>query len=965
MPDKIEHARSTSARFYRADLHLHSPLSHDWQNDARSGYEPDPLLNRIINQNDITEEKIKAYYNALKKSGLEIVAITDHMKWSFGVQLAEFAQKQPDSILVLPGIEISAKFAQPIIRDYRIHVLAIFPPNIGKTKIDKIFPDDFPDEYNRTGKTEEVAYSDINEIIERVRKLNGFTIAAHIYSNNGIRLAYTKKAQLILKSLGHGEREYFYKEIGDQIKDELYKFDCLQVTESTDPVHFKDADGEQAIPLICCSDAHHIGLFSSPSKNTFIKLGKLDFNCFSEAFKYPGTRIRFYSNLPKINPPRLRGMRIFGKKSDSRSFFKDLSIGFSDNLTCIVGPRGSGKSTIIDAIRYTMGYNRNLSEIDRVRQQVIDRQKNTLYSSRIELFYEKADEQIHKISSTYDERETYTTQMLDLNDTILNIPDVEASNEYPLNLYGWNELELLGEDPKSQREGLDRFIKTIPDFKRDRSELYASLEENATVCDRQLAKLDQIIDSQDRKISLLRLKEYESEFNKLNTPEMEATFQMVDSINRRLSFTWRLSNQIRGAIEDLEQFSNLSYESLSENQKQEKEWIKELLDERLGLKEYNDLATKYKSELEGKLKGYLAIIEQEGQTLETELKNVTKNIKVAVGEETSISADLRNNAKRRFDDAYELFDYYKQELLRFEKMLDERRSIIDDIQQINERIFATRNREISSIVTKMQVVEDENFKVELRLEQANDQSALLEVLQSNRIGLEYGGQQYKNRRFPQILSENLTPFKLSDAIFNTKLNELCHSVKIIEGESEQVYLIDQETANKILSANLPFEEIADLGTRHYIRNKMNVLFKIEQIPFDDNFFILLNGRPIQHCSPGQRCSAMLPIVTLTSDAPIIIDQPEDNLDNRLVSKAVFKILSKLKEVRQIILATHNPNILVSGDAEQVVVLKSDGSVDDYGSIDEPTIVSNIIDLMEGGKEAFERRQVKYGIQPRK
>ena len=52
----------------------------------------------------------------------------------------------------------------------------------------------------------------------------------------------------------------------------------------------------------------------------------------------------------------------------------------------------------------------------------------------------------------------------------------------------------------------------------------------------------------------------------------------------------------------------------------------------------------------------------------------------------------------------------------------------------------------------------------------------------------------------------------------------------------------------------------------------------------------------------------------------MIDQPEDNLDNRLVSRALFKILARLKETRQIILATHNPNILVSGDAEQVLLL---------------------------------------------
>ena len=206
---------------------------------------------------------------------------------------------------------------------------------------------------------------------------------------------------------------------------------------------------------------------------------------------------------------------------------------------------------------------------------------------------------------------------------------------------------------------------------------------------------------------------------------------------------------------------------------------------------------------------------------------------------------------------------------------------------------------------------------------------------------------------------------MASAIFHNNVSELFHDIELSKGEVSQKYVIDEETANKILTSNNPVEEIEELGTKRYVREKMRNLFKVEQTPFDDNFFIVLNGRAIQYCSPGQRCSAMLPIVTLTSDAPIIIDQPEDNLDNRLVSKAVFKILSKLKETRQIILATHNPNILVSGDSEQVVVLKSDGSVEDFGSIDEPSIVTNIVELMEGGRDAFERRQIKYGIESKK
>ena len=125
---------------------------------------------------------------------------------------------------------------------------------------------------------------------------------------------------------------------------------------------------------------------------------------------------------------------------------------------------------------------------------------------------------------------------------------------------------------------------------------------------------------------------------------------------------------------------------------------------------------------------------------------------------------------------------------------------------------------------------------------------------------------------------------------------------------------------------------------------------------------MLNEKPIENCSPGQRSSAMLPLIALVST--LIIDQPEDNLDNSLVGKVLVDILAGLKEKRQIIVATHNPNIVVSGDAEQVIVMDAlsdnKGICKEMGSIDNSAIVKSVVDIMEGGKEAFINRFKRYG-----
>ena len=113
-------------------------------------------------------------------------------------------------------------------------------------------------------------------------------------------------------------------------------------------------------------------------------------------------------------------------------------------------------------------------------------------------------------------------------------------------------------------------------------------------------------------------------------------------------------------------------------------------------------------------------------------------------------------------------------------------------------------------------------------------------------------------------------------------------------------------------------------------------------------------------STGQKCTAILPILLLDSDTPLLIDQPEDNLDNRFVFEAVVASVRKVKARRQLIFITHNPNIPVLAEAEQVIVMESDGvagRVRQFGDVD--TCQTAIVTLLEGGEDAFKRRRDRY------
>lgn len=142
------------------------------------------------------------------------------------------------------------------------------------------------------------------------------------------------------------------------------------------------------------------------------------------------------------------------------------------------------------------------------------------------------------------------------------------------------------------------------------------------------------------------------------------------------------------------------------------------------------------------------------------------------------------------------------------------------------------------------------------------------------------------------------------------------------------------------------------------------LYQIETVELEDQPRIeLLDGqyKDTLQLSTGQRCTAILPILLLESDRPLLIDQPEDNLDNKFVFDTVVQSVRKVKQTRQLIFITHNPNIPVLGDADRVFVIGSDGQhgvIEKAGTVDD--LKDEIETLLEGGKKAFLLRKRRYG-----
>ena len=135
-----------------------------------------------------------------------------------------------------------------------------------------------------------------------------------------------------------------------------------------------------------------------------------------------------------------------------------------------------------------------------------------------------------------------------------------------------------------------------------------------------------------------------------------------------------------------------------------------------------------------------------------------------------------------------------------------------------------------------------------------------------------------------------------------------------------------------------------------------------QVP--NRFAIKYRGKELKHHSLGQRASALiLFVLSQQENDVIIIDQPEDDLDNQTIYEDVIKLIRILKPNTQFIFATHNANIPVLGDAEQIIACAySDEAIKlETGSIDAPNMQEKIVTIMEGGEEAFNLRKRIYEI----
>lgn len=280
-------------------------------------------------------------------------------------------------------------------------------------------------------------------------------------------------------------------------------------------------------------------------------------------------------------------------------------------------------------------------------------------------------------------------------------------------------------------------------------------------------------------------------------------------------------------------------------------------------------------------------------------------------------------------------------------LIKEREGLIAARTDIKNRIYYFHLEFAKTINNNLKNSVD-NFFVSVKYKQGNYSPAFESAIK--------GLSQWRLLKKSELLVANCTPIAFANAVRSRNLDFM----KSISDEDGRVYSDDE--INSLLSKaldNFNFEDFDSL----MFDDKPSII--VSKTVLDQDGTAKTINRPLNQLSLGQQQSILLAILLQSkSKVPLLIDQPEDNLDSEFIYKSIVANLRLIKEFRQVIIVTHNPNIAVLGDAELIVPLKSTSiksMIIERGSIDNEKTRKLCCEILEGGKQAFKRRQEIYKI----
>ena len=832
---------------------------------------------------------IKDYISKLKEQNTNIGVITNHNKFDQGefINLRKKAKKE--EILLLPGVELSVNDGAN-----GIHTIIVFSKQWFENGNDYInqflnvaFEGKTPNEYEQeNGRTS------LN-LIDTIKKLNGyhrdyFLIFAHVEQSSGF-----------WKELDGGRIEEISK--SEYFKQKTLAFQKVRTND--DRIKVKNWFKTWYPAEVEGSDCKCIDDIGLKSGETWLKVGDFTF----EAVKYA---LSDYENRVSVHKPKKYKHSYIKNISFEGGILDGQKVDFSPELNSLIGIRGSGKSSILEAVRYILDIPFGEKVIDQTY-------KNNLVAHTLKSGGKAVIQAVDVHGKEYEIRRILNEQPEVFIDNELQpgISIRETIIHKPI-YFGQKDLSSTGEG--FEKDLVEKLVGEK--LKEIRNKIENQQNIVTLQCDK-LLNLSNI----DERISENRNKRQDAEFRlkifrengieeklKQQTDFNADSSKIKNSISTLIEFESSITNVINEFEDELK--NHLLYKS-----KQNEDFFKEFL-------------KVFKTSIESfiNLKKELGIITIQIQ----ELKNAERIFGVLKKEQSDKFAEIRRNLETDLQEQGKQLNL--EEFPKLQKTIETTKQLLSSLENESKKSEILRN-ELIQAISKLNSLWHEEYKaIDSELKKVNENNNALYITST------YKGDKIT---FLDYFKSVFRGSRIREDSFKGLVNAYA--------DFSSIYSDLDNAKNQISSSGETFEE--------YFSNNLNELLTW-QVP--NKFTIEYKGKELQHHSLGQRASAlMLFVLSQKENDLIIIDQPEDDLDNQTIYNDVIKLIRVLKPQAQFIFATHNANFPVLGDSEQVHSCRyTDEKMElNSGSIDSPVIQQEIVDIMEGGEDAFNRRKEIYGI----
>lgn len=896
------------AKWWKFDFHNHTPASNDFGKGDATHMAITP------------ENWLLMYMNA----GIDCVAITDHNsgEWIDKLKTAlaamETVEPKPAGyrkLYLFPGVEISASG--------NTHILALFDISADTKKIQALlgavgFPSD------QFGTSDAVTEKSVELVINEIHKAGGIAIPAHIDKASGL----------------------FVNQSGNTLKQTL-AVEGLLAIELIDKTFAKpDVYNQSKLRLaeVIGTDSH---IAAQVGTNfTWVKMGEPSLDALKLALHDREDGVIRKDEIT-VDPNSISN-RYFIKSLSVTNGFKagngtPLKTEFSPWLTSVIGGRGSGKSTIINYLRIVLARidempNEVQSEFDKFNQ--VGR-KNGTGMLRNETIIEIEIFKDGKLYLIKWENFSHTLQEYDSSTGSWNAP-ITISNIkelFPIQIFNQKELYALTGNPSKLIELIDsQFDK--PAWEEEKEALINQWISNRA----EKRKLNNAISEEtniraqlgtvNNKIALFESSEYRETLNNFN--KLTATNKFFSNTNSNVSgFISQIQN-LEQSVPVIEVPASIADKVVDDSLN----FIQQMNSALAGAKE--------------KLEEALQLLEPYRENLQGQLNSLSwfQQFESARQAYTEIAASIQDLGTENYEN-----------LIQRRSMLTEKLSLIESQKAELAILDLGLEKLYNSIIDKEKELRAKRNEVISRwraFEDADNPFLIIELQPMADV-------ENANSTFRELLRKSGGEF--SNDIYGTN-DDNGQSwgliARIISEDETTRWQKRQFEIEEFLSATETDKKNLDLRlARHLDSLRQNTPEDIDRLLVwvpEDKLILKFKkqGREedIQAGSAGERTAGMLGLLLALNDIPLIIDQPEDDLDTKLISNFVVEGFKKLKKKRQLVIVTHNPNITVNANSDNVVYMEFvGGQVVKAGNkaLQDKDIRNAVCEVMEGGRDALNKR----------